>query len=455
MDKILAIALFVVAVGLLTVGFPIAPIAVIFAAVCTGIVIVVINNTFQGEEKLFVTRVFFIGLIFRAILAGVTYGFNLQDFFGGDSTTYDIAGYARYNAWFNFENLSGTYYEVFTSRAAASGWGMPYLVAAIYTFTGRNTFAVQLFNSVLGAATACLIYNCAKSIFSSTRVARIAAVLVAGFPSLILWSSQGLKDGIICFLLGLAVNAVFALQKKFNYVNVSILLFSLFSIYALRFYIFFAFAVAILGSFFIGAQKSVASIARQVIILIVLSLGLTYLGILDSARKNLDTFGNLEQLNRSRLDQATTAESAFGKDIDVSTSEGALGALPLGLTYIMLAPFPWQVANFRQAITLPEVFFWWSLIPFMLMGIFYSVKNRFRESISILLFTLLLTVSYSLFQGNVGTAYRMRAQMQIFYFIFVAAGIVIWLEKQENKKIVGQALKNKRWRNQMAARQER
>ncbi len=454
MDKILAIALFVVAVGLLLVGFPIAPVAIIFASFCVGIVILVINNVFQGEERLLITRIFFIGLILRAVLAGVTYSYSLQEFFGGDSTTYDMAGYELYNRWFNIENLSGTYYEFFASRAAASGWGMAYLVAGIYSVTGRNTFAVQLFNSVLGAATACLIYKCAKSIFNSSRVAKIAAILVAGFPSLVLWSSQGLKDGIICFLLALAVNAVFALQKKFSYANVVILLLSLFSIYALRFYIFFAFVVAVLGSFFIGAQKSAASIMRQVIILVVLSLGLTYLGILDSARKNLDAFGNLEQLNRSRTDQANSAESGFGKDIDVSTSEGAFGALPVGLTYIMLAPFPWQVTNFRQTITLPEVFFWWTLIPFMFVGIFYSVRHRFRESISVLLFTLLLTFSYALFQGNVGTAYRMRAQMQIFYFIFVAAGIVLWLERRENQKMVGQALKAKRFQRQILANTE-
>ena len=93
-----------------------------------------------------------------------------------------------------------------------------------------------------------------------------------------------------------------------------------------------------------------------------------------------------------------------------------------------------QVTNFRQAITLPEVLVWWAMIPFMIYGIWYSVKNKFSQTISVLLFTFLLTVSYAIFQGNVGTAYRMRAQMQIFYFIFVAVGFVLWQEKKENKK---------------------
>ena len=110
-------------------------------------------------------------------------------------------------------------------------------------------------------------------------------------------------------------------------------------------------------------------------------------------------------------------------------------ALPIGLAYLMLAPFPWQVSNFRQLITLPEVLVWWALIPFLVSGIWYTLKNKLRNSISVILLTLLLTVSYAIFQGNVGTAYRMRAQMQIFYFIFVAVGLVIWKEKRENQNL--------------------
>jgi hypothetical protein len=52
----------------------------------------------------------------------------------------------------------------------------------------------------------------------------------------------------------------------------------------------------------------------------------------------------------------------------------------------------------------------------------------------ILIFTLMLTLSYSVFQGNVGTAYRQRAQLLVFYFIFVAVGFVLLLEKREEQK---------------------
>ena len=52
----------------------------------------------------------------------------------------------------------------------------------------------------------------------------------------------------------------------------------------------------------------------------------------------------------------------------------------------------------------------------------------------ILIFTTMLTLAYSIYQGNVGTAYRQRAQLLVFYFIFVAVGYVLLREKREEKK---------------------
>lgn len=436
MERLLVILLFVVAIFTVIFVQPAGPLAILFGAFCAATAIFIINKSFEGEEKFFLRKVFIIALLFRVVLAIATYVFGLQEFFGGDSLTYDHAGYALYNSWFGYTGETNNIFVNIAAQGSGSGFGMFYIVAAIYSLIGRNMLATQFMNCVLGASTAVLIYVCAKNIFNNSRVARTAAIFVAVFPSLVMWSSQGLKDGIICFLLSLAINTLYSLHKKFNYASVVLLLTSLVGIYSLRFYIFFAFVVAIFGSFIISSQKSVASIGRQVGVLIFVTVGLTYLGVLRGAQTNLERFGNLQSLQNSRADLAHRAESGFGEDIDVSTPTGAIQALPIGLSYLLLAPFPWQVSNFRQAITLPEVFVWWALIPFLVTGIWFTLKNKLRESIAVILLTLLLTIAYAIFQGNVGTAYRMRAQMQIFYFIFVAVGLTIWQEKRENQKIL-------------------
>src|ERR1700730_3224497 len=104
--------------------------------------------------------------------------------------------------------------NVYVGKGSALGWGMVYLVAAVYAFIGRNILAVQFVNSVLGAATAPIIFLCAQQVFNNTRVARFSAMAVAFYPSLVLWSSQGLKDGPIVFTLALSILATLKLGER-------------------------------------------------------------------------------------------------------------------------------------------------------------------------------------------------------------------------------------------------
>ncbi len=106
----------------------------------------------------------------------------------------------------------------------------------------------------------------------------------------------------------------------------------------------------------------------------------------------------------------------------------------MGLLYLLFAPFPWQLNSLRQSITLPEMIVWWASFPLMIVGAWYAIKYRLRQISPILIFTVMLSLAYSVFQGNVGTAYRQRAQLLVFYFIFVAVGYVLLLEKREDKR---------------------
>jgi len=85
-------------------------------------------------------------------------------------------------------------------------------------------------------------------------------------------------------------------------------------------------------------------------------------------------------------------------------------------------------------ITLPEMLVWWSLFPLLVLGLWFTLKYRLRQALPILLFTTMLTLAYSIFQGNVGTAYRQRAQLLIFYFMFVAVGYVLLRERSEQRR---------------------
>jgi peptidoglycan/LPS O-acetylase OafA/YrhL len=77
---------------------------------------------------------------------------------------------------------------------------------------------------------------------------------------------------------------------------------------------------------------------------------------------------------------------------------------------------------------------WWASFPMLILGLWFSVKYRLRQILPMLIFTAMLSIAYSVFQGNVGTAYRQRAQLLVFYFIFIAVGYVLTFERREEKK---------------------
>jgi len=212
--------------------------------------------------------------------------------------------------------------------------------------------------------------------------------------------------------------------------------------------------VAVAGSLILGRKNSLEGLVRGLSLIVVVGLALTYFGILESATTSLDRFGTFEQLQRSRADLAGTADSGFGEDVDVSTTDGAISTIPIGLMYLFLAPFPWQAVSLRQSVTIPETLIWWSFIPLILIGIGYSLKNKLRASIPIIIFTVMLSLAYSVFQGNVGTAYRQRTQIQVFLFIFIGVGGSLILEKRENHRILAE-MKQKKFEENLRNRRRK
>jgi 4-amino-4-deoxy-L-arabinose transferase-like glycosyltransferase len=403
--------------------------ALIFCILVTAVAGVVIYSI--GQDRRFLLHIFLMGLLMRVLVGGLIYRFELQGFFGGDAFTYDQYGYLLSYSW-----QHGTIFadEWFTA-GGGGGWGMIYIVGAIYTLVGRNMLAVQFFNAVLGAATAPIIYLCAQHLFHNTKVSRTSAYLVGLYPSLILWSSQGLKDSPIIFLLALSILATLKLGEKLNLKYFLILVSALFGILSLRFYIFYMLIVAIGGTFVIGQRAiSAQSLMRQFVIVIGLGLALTYLGVSKTASTQIENYANLEAVQHSRATQSRLANTGFAQDVDVTTTSGALTALPVGLTYLLFAPFPWQLLNLRQSITLPEMVVWWGSFPLLVLGLWFAIKYRLRQVLPILIFTVMLTLAYALVQGNIGTAYRQRSQLLIFYFMFVAVGLSLLSEVREAQR---------------------
>jgi hypothetical protein len=391
--------------------------------------------SFQVEHRRkFLLWLFLLALVVRVLVGVAVFSFDLQQFFGGDALTYDVCGYCLNETWHG-HSFCKYIVDRFIGQTGATGWGMVYLVAGIYEVFGRNMFVTQLFNAVLGAATVPIIFFCAQNIFGNERVARLSALFVAFYPSLVLWSAQGLKDGPIVFLLAAAMLATLKLGERLSPKYLVVLLGALLGVLSMRFYVFYMLLAAVLASLIIGLQTMTAqSLVRQFVIAVVISLALVQSGVLHTTTTQMEVYGNLHQIQLSREQASDSADSGFGRDVDVSTSSGVVTAIPIGLAYLLFAPFPWQVVSLRQSFALPEMVVWWGSFPMLVLGLAYTAKYRMRRALPILLFTTMLTLAYSVFEGNVGNAYRQRSQLLIFYFIFVSVGFGLLKERRESRR---------------------
>lgn len=237
------------------------------------------------------------------------------------------------------------------------------------------------------------------------------------------------------FFLALAMLATLKLANRFSLKYCMALLIALSGVLGFRFYIFYILVASIAGSFFV-AIGSVSTLIRRCVVIVLLGPIVGYFVSTRYASEQFSQFASLQAVQTSRMDASSSAASGFGKDADVSTPQGALTVLPTGLANLLFAPFPWQLASARQAIAAPEMLVWWVSLPMLGLGLFHLIRYRLGQVSPIVIFITMLSLAYSIFQGNVGNAYRQRAQLLIFFLIFAAAGWVLMYERAENRSLI-------------------
>lgn len=87
-----------------------------------------------------------------------------------------------------------------------------YLETLVFSLFGPDVLIVQVMNAGFATAITVFVYELASSLFFA-RAARLAALFVAFFPSLVLWSSLNLKDALALLLIALVFWLVFRFQS--------------------------------------------------------------------------------------------------------------------------------------------------------------------------------------------------------------------------------------------------
>jgi 4-amino-4-deoxy-L-arabinose transferase-like glycosyltransferase len=387
-----------------------------FAVVCLEIALLVFfaRTLGQDDEFGFLATLCVCAFLLRVILSFALHSFD--SFFALDPGSYERQALSLVHQWKSGQSGSAMRYG-----------GYSPVVAAIYFIFGYTPIGAKVVNGFLGTLTAVLIYSIAREVYGR-RVARIASLLSAFFPSLVLWSSLILKDAMAVFLIVLAIWSTVKLHSRFRIRYIIVLLASVVYYTQIRWFLVPYIIAAILASFLIqpmrGLIRNISVVAMVLLLLIAV-----WQYIPERTKERYSNYSvDLAAINEVRGKFATGGSEFLGH-VTIDSYTEALRFLPVGLFYFFLGPLPWQSHGLRQMITIPEVLMWYCLIPFMIYGFLYVLKNVAARSCVIIIYVALLTLAYSFGITNFGALFRYRSQLLVFYFIFAAVGIARWIAK--------------------------
>jgi 4-amino-4-deoxy-L-arabinose transferase-like glycosyltransferase len=366
----------------------------------------------DASEKEFLRRLIVYGFLLRAALALFLHWTGYSRILAPDEQTYQEDGWVIALYWLG---------DILTRPwRYASGQPIGYfqLNGAFFYVFGHTEIPIKIANSLVGAFSCVYCYRLARELFG-VPIARRTAALFEFLPSLVLWSALNIRDVWVVFLLiFLAWKSVDVYAGRSKTAILQFLA-GVFFLSQFRDYLFYIVMIPPLVAFLIGRR---GHLARNFLLAMITALAAVFLlqeGIVgETAQSRM----SLEAVSQARQ-QMATGGSAFGENLDISTPTAALLFLPTGLAYFLFSPFPWQITSALKVISLPEMLLLYYLTPYGVRGILWTVRERFRESFQVLLLTALITVSYALGSGNVGTMYRHRAQVIVFYLMFSAVGL--------------------------------
>lgn len=408
----------VLGIGLVDEPEMVVPLSLEFLALL-GVTAVVLRGM-DPAARAFLVRVSALAIVARVGAMLVVYGVLSPEFFAPDVATYEVRGEALRRGWAGLGEIRDF------------GWQSSYIYLNAWSqeFFGSARYGLPVLNLFVGVWTALLAYALGRECFGE-GTGKTAGVLVAIFPSLVLWSVLNIRDALATFMVTLAVLLAVRLYRRVRGGEVLLLVLSLVLLSTLRDYL----AILALAGILLGwalALRPGRALPTMALGLLVGLGGVFFLERFELLSPDIleDPLSSVASL-RQGLQQdfrSGLAGSAYGLEHDTSTLGGAIRYLPLGLAYFLFSPFPWAISSILQTFTLPEVLLWYALVPFTVVGMLRMRGGEGSAALLLLGVLALVVSSYALVEGNFGTAYRHRSQVLPLFFVFAGRGLTHWWE---------------------------
>jgi hypothetical protein len=337
---------------------------------------------------------------------------HLTTYFGGDATTYAAGAAGIYQHWIHGAPLP--------SDLPVGKTGFYYMLASLYVLFGIYSQVGVVVNAAMAALVVPVLTDATRRHFGAAAC-RAVPVLSTLIPGFVIWGSQLLREAGVYLSIAVALNCAVRLMHRRSLSALVVMVVAIGLLVTFRADVGLIIGGALAVAITIGCRQVAGGLASGLgtvvlVLALVLGAGLGYSGFRFVAGSNLNDVNNV------RAGSSQSAASGYLAEAQVDTAQHAASYLPLGTTYFLFGPAPWQIHGFRELSAVPDVLVWWFLLPSLWRGTLAARRLKEREVVLYLLPAFVLTLGLTLLVANFGTAVRERMQVVILLVPLISLG---------------------------------
>ena len=366
-------------------------------------------------------RIFFIALLVRVLFVGYLY--LLTFYFDPDSFPFEINAadsWVYHNVTLElYEAPLSNWLDIIENRMKSrSDFGYPLFQGSVYSLFGPYTFVVRFINAILGSLTVVMLGRVVNISWGNAH-AKMTAIIAMLFPTLIWYCGVQLKETLMVFVVVSSFYVIWQARSKGKW-NLWMIALGFVLCFVLFFFRTFLAALVFISILLLFIPFRENKIRSMVLVPMLLGLYLFFSLALSS-----DIFTDVNnQIEDSSDFFSRNLENEKGLLGDVQFDQVALA--PLIVVGAAITPFPSYLntearqlsiySRFQNDLVRNVMYF------FMYVGLYFVIKNKFREHIGIVFFF----VSYLAVITSAANSFQARFHMPIipFVIIFMGVGIV-------------------------------
>ncbi len=289
---------------------------------------------------------------------------------------------AEYYRKFDF---SGAFSEARSFYFGIDNIGPSLFIGFIFALTGNSYFMATVLMAVLGSISVILLYRIGKIIWGE-QIGRTGGIMFMHFPLSLFFSVVIMKEGVVLFLLMLVIYLLTRAVNgdKLSLIHIGVLIISLYSLFFFRTVVGIILIMLVAGTLLMNKYKgsrikswSIGTVTILIFGYLMYSLG--------EYQFFIDRFSETDNIRSVR---------ASNVGLDGLSIQNILAA-PFLFIFSLITPFPGFVETpFRFEAShesghyfVPGLLVWNILVFYSIVGLFYSIKDKFLESMPLWGFT--------------------------------------------------------------------